>query len=319
MKTVSMKAIVCTKYGSPEVLKLVETEKPEPKDDEVLIRIYATAVTASDIYIRSGHVKWSMMIPFRLMMGLTGPRNPIIGEVLSGEIQAIGKDIKRFRPGDQVYGLTGFSLGAYAEYKCMKENDSVNGCISLKPENISYEEATMAAFGGLLAFQFMEKANIQRGQEVLIYGASSTTGIIAIQFARSLGARVTAICSASNIEMMKSLGADAAIDYTKQDALDPQMKFDFIFDAVGRNKSSGLKKSLGRNLIVNGTETSIDDENLKLDSKRLDLVRNLIETGHIKPFIDRCYQFDELAEAHEYVGKGHKKGGVAITVCHNSK
>ena len=319
MKTVSMKAIVCTKYGSPEVLKLVETEKPEPKDDEVLIRIYATSVTTSDIYIRSGHVKWSMMIPFRLMMGLTGPRNPIIGEVLSGEIQAIGKDIKRFRPGDQVYGLTGFSLGAYAEYKCMKENDSVNGCISLKPENISYEEATMAAFGGLLAFQFMEKANIQRGQEVLIYGASSTTGIIAIQFARSLGARVTAICSASNIEMMKSLGADAAIDYTKQDALDPQMKFDFIFDAVGRNKSSGLKKSLGRNLIVNGTETSIDDENLKLDSKRLDLVRNLIETGHIKPFIDRCYQFDELAEAHEYVGKGHKKGGVAITVCHNSK
>jgi len=314
-----MKAIMCTKYGSPEVLQLVEAKKPEPKDDEVLIKIYATAVTASDIYIRSGRVKWSMMIPFRMMMGLIGPRNPIIGEVLCGEIQAIGKEIKRFRPGDRVYGLTGFSLGAYAEYKCMKENDSVNGCISLKPENITFEEATMAAYGGLLAFQFMEKANIQRGHEVLIYGASSTTGIIAIQFARSLGARVTAICSASNIEMVKSLGADAAIDYTKQDALDPQMKFDFIFDAVGRNKSSELKKSLCRNLIANGTEASIDDENLKLDSKRLDLVRNLIETGHIKPFIDRVYQFDELAEAHEYVGKGHKKGGVAITVCHNSK
>ena len=314
-----MKAIMCTKYGSPEVLQLVEAKKPEPKDDEVLIKIYATAVTASDIYIRSGRVKWSMMIPFRMMMGLIGPRNPIIGEVLCGEIQAIGKEIKRFRPGDRVYGLTGFSLGAYAEYKCMKENDSVNGCISLKPKNITFEEATMAAYGGLLAFQFMEKANIQRGQEVLIYGASSTTGIIAIQFARSLGARVTAICSASNIKMVKSLGADAAIDYTKQDALDPQMKFDFIFDAVGRNKSSELKKSLCRNLIANGTEASIDDENLKLDSKRLDLVRNLIETGHIKPFIDRVYQFDELAEAHEYVGKGHKKGGVAITVCHNSK
>lgn len=319
MNSIKMKAIVCTKYGSPEVLQLVEAKKPEPKDDEVLIKIYATAVTASDIYIRSGRVKWSLMIPFRLMMGLTGPRNPIIGEVLCGEIQAIGKEIKRFRPGDRVYGLTGFSLGAYAEYKCMKENDSVNGCISLKPENITFEEATMAAYGGLLAFQFMEKANIQRGQEVLIYGASSTTGIIAIQFARSLGARVTAICSASNIEMVKSLGADAAIDYTKQDAIDLQMKFDFIFDAVGRNKSSVLKKSLGRNLIANGTEASIDDENLKLDSKRLDLVRNLIETGHIKPFIDRCYQFDELAEAHEYVGKGHKKGGVAITVYHNSK
>jgi len=203
----------------------------------------------------------------------------------------------------------------------MKEIDSVKGCISLKPENISFEEATMAAYGGLLAFQFMEKANIKRGQEVLIYGASGTTGIIAIQFARSLGARVTAICSASNIEMVKSLGAYAAIDYTKQDALDPQMKFDFIFDAVGRNKSSRLKKSLGRNLAANGTKSSIDDENLKLDSKRLDLVRNLIETGHIKPFIDKNYPFNKLVKAHEFVGKGHKKGGVAITICHtaNSK
>jgi NADPH:quinone reductase-like Zn-dependent oxidoreductase len=314
-----MKAIVCTKYGPPEVLKLVEVVKPEPKDDEVLIRIYATSVTASDIYIRSGHVKWSLMIPFRLMMGLTGPRNPIIGEVLSGEIEATGREIKRFRPGDRVYGLTGFSLGAYAEYKCMKEIDSVKGCISLKPENISYEEATMAAYGGLLAFQFMEKANIRHGQEVLIYGASSTTGIIAVQFAKSLGARVTAICSTTNIKMVKSLGADTVIDYTKQDALSPELKYDFIFDAVGKNKSSGLKKSLGRNLTTKGTEASIDDENLKLDSKRLDFVRDLIETGYIKPFIDRCYPFDELSEAHEYVGKGHKKGGVAITVCHNSK
>jgi NADPH:quinone reductase-like Zn-dependent oxidoreductase len=314
-----MKAIVCTKYGPPEVLQLEEAEKPEPKDDEVLIKIFATAVTASDIYIRSGRVKWSMMIPFRLMMGLTGPRNSIIGEVLCGEIEAIGKEIKRFRPGDRVYGLTGFSLGAYAEYKCMKENDSVNGCISLKPENISFEEATMAAYGGLLAFQFMEKVNIQQGQEVLIYGASGTTGIIAIQLAKSLGARVTAICRTSNIELVKSLGADAAIDYTLHDALNPQMKFDFILDAVGRNKSSGLKKSLGRNLTANGKEASIDDENLKLDSKRLDLVTDLIETGYIKPFIDRCYPLDALSEAHEYVEKGHKKGGVAITVCHNSK
>ncbi len=312
-----MKAIVCPKYGPPEVLKPAEVKKPEPKDDEVLIRIYATAVTASDIYIRSGRVKWSMMIPFRLMMGLTGPRNPIIGEVLSGQVEAIGKDIKKFRPGDKVYGLTGFSLGAYTEYKCMKENDSVNGCISLKPENISYEEATMAAYGGLLAFQFMGKANIQRGQEVLIYGASGNAGIIAIQFARSLGARVTAICGTSNIEMVKSLGADAVFDYTKHDALDSQLKFDFIFDAAGKNKSSVLKKSMSGNLTANGTKASIDDENLKLDSKRLDLVRDLIETGHIKPFIERCYPFEEIAEAHEYVEKGHKKGGVAITVRHN--
>lgn len=309
-----MKAAVCAKYGPPEVLKLTEVEKPEPAADEVLIRIYATAVTASDIYIRSGRVKWNLMIPFRLMMGLTGPRNPIIGEVLSGEIEATGKEIKRFKPGDRVYGLTGFSLGAYAEYKCMKETDSVNGCISLKPENISYEEATMVAYGGLLAFQSMEKAKIRQGEEVLIYGASSTTGIIAIQFARSLNARVTAICGTSNIELVKSMGADAVIDYTKQDALGPEMKFDFIFDAVGRNKSSALKKSLGRNLNTGGTKASIDDGSLKLESKRLDLIRGLVEAGHIKPFIDRCYPMEELAEAHEYVGRGHKKGGVAIKV-----
>jgi NADPH:quinone reductase-like Zn-dependent oxidoreductase len=201
----------------------------------------------------------------------------------------------------------------------MKEVDSVKGCISLKPENISFEEGTMAAYGGLLAFQFMEKANIRRGQEVLIYGASSTTGIIAIQYARSLGARVTAICSTSNIEMAKSLGADVVIDYTKQDELGPELKFDFIFDAVGKNKSSGLKKSLGRNITTNGTMASIDDENLKLDSKRLDLVRKHIENGYIKPFIDRSYPIEQIAEAHEYVGKGHKKGGVAITICNNIK
>ncbi|HVN57254.1 MAG TPA: NAD(P)-dependent alcohol dehydrogenase [Bacteroidales bacterium] len=307
-----MKAFLCTKYGPPEVLKPAEVEKPIPKDDEVLIRIYSAAVTASDIYIRSGKVAWNLMVPFRIMMGITRPRKQVIGEVLSGEIEATGKSIKRFRPGDRIYGLTGFSLGAYAEYKCMKENDSTNGCIAMKPGNISFDEATMAAYGGLLAFQFMEKANIQRGQEVLIYGASSTTGTIGIQLAKSLGARVTAICSTSNIDYVKSFGADHAIDYTKQKALYPGMRYDFIFDAVGRNKTSALKKSLVRNLSSEGIMTSIDDESLKLDSKRLDLLTGLIEAGYIKPYIDKSYSFEELVEAHRFVETGHKRGGVAV-------
>ena len=165
-----MKAIVCTKYGPPEVLQLKEVEKPTPKNDEVLIKIYATAVTASDIFIRACQVSIQYWIPMRLMIGLTKPRNPIIGLVLAGEIESAGKDIKRFKPGDQVYGFTGFGLGAYAEYKCMKETDSTHGCLELKPANLSFEEATVAAYGGLLAFQYMEKGNVRCGQKVLIYG-----------------------------------------------------------------------------------------------------------------------------------------------------
>src|SRR4030066_2463303 len=201
-----MKAIVCTKYGPPEVLKMKEVEKPAPKDDEVLIKIFATAVTASDIFIRGSQIPIKFWILMRLAIGLTRPRKSIIGLVLAGEIESAGKNIKRFKPGDQVYGLTGFGLGAYAEYKCMKEIDSTYGCLALKPNNLSYEEATVAAYGGLLAFQYMEKGNIHRGQKVLIYGASGTSGTTAVQFAKYLGAKVTAVCSTTNLELVKSLG-----------------------------------------------------------------------------------------------------------------
>ena len=217
-----MKAIICTKYGPPEVLQLKEVEKPTPKDDEVLIKIYATAVTASDIFIRGSQIPIQFFIPMRLVIGLTKPRKSIIGLVLAGKIESIGKNIRRFKAGDQVYGLTGFGLGAYAEYKCMKETDSTYGCLALKPANITYEEATVAAYGGLLAFQFMEKGNIQHGQNVLIYGASGTTGTIAIQYAKYLGAKVTGVCSTTNLELVKSLGADTVIDYTNVDTPDPR-------------------------------------------------------------------------------------------------
>ncbi len=309
-----MKAIVCTKYGPPEVLQLREVEKPTPKDGEVLIKIYATAVTAGDIFIRGSQVPLRWLIPMRLMLGVTKPRKSVIGLVLAGEIESIGKNVKRFKTGDQVYGLTGFGLGAYAEYKCMKETDSTYGCLAIKPKNISYEEATMSAYGGLLAFQFMEEGNIQRGQEVLIYGASGTTGTTAVQFAKYLGAKVTAVCSTTNVELVRSLGADAVIDYTKEDTLNPGAQYDFILDAVGKRKTSKLKEACRKALAPGGKYVSIDDGKLMLDSRRLALIKELVEAGHIKAVVDKIYPFEKIIEAHEYVGKGHKKGGVAITV-----
>ena len=309
-----MKAFICTKYGPPEVLQLREVEKPLPKDNEVLIKIYATAVTASDIFIRSSQLPIQFLIPMRLMLGLTKPRKSIIGLVLAGEIESIGKNVKRFRIGDQVYGLTGFGLGAYAEYKCMKETDSTHGCLAIKPANISYEEATVVIYGGLLAFQYMEKGNIQRGQKVLIYGASGTSGTTAIQLAKYLGAKVTGVCSTTNLEMVKSLGADDVIDYTKENTINPGLQYDFILDAVGKIKTSKLKDACKKALAPGGKYVSIDDGSLKLDSKRLALIKELVEAGHIKPVIDRCYPFEELVDAHKYVGKGHKKGGVVIRV-----
>lgn len=309
-----MKAVICTKYGPPEVLQLKNVEKPRPKDNEVLIKIHATAVTASDIFIRGSQLPIQFLIPMRLFLGITKPRKSIIGIVLSGEIESVGKDIKRFKIGDKVNGITGFGLGAYAEYKCMKETDSTNGCLALKPENLSYEESTAAAYGGLLAFQYMEKGKIQPGQNVLIYGASGTTGTTAIQLAKHLGANVTAVCSTANLDFVKSLGADNVIDYTKNDTLAPDIKFDFILDAVGKMKTSKLKAACKKALTPKGKYVSIDDGNLLLDSKRLELIKEMVEHGHIKPIIDRCYKLEEIVEAHRYVGKGHKKGGVAITV-----
>ena len=253
------------------------------------------------------------------MIGLTKPRKSIIGLVLAGEIESIGKNVKRFKTGDQVYGLTGFGLGAYAEYKCMQETDSMHGCLALKPTNITYEEATVAAYGGLLALQYLEKGNIQRGQKVLIYGASGTSGTTAVQLAKYFGAEVTGVCSTTNLELVKSLGADAVIDYTKKDSVNLIIgQYDFILDAVGKIKTSELKKACKKALAPGGKYVSIDDGSLKLQSERLTLLKELIEAGHFKPVIDRCYPLEEIVEAHRYVGKGHKKGGVVITVGHNN-
>jgi NADPH:quinone reductase-like Zn-dependent oxidoreductase len=309
-----MKAIVCTKYGPPEVLQLKEVEKPRPKNNEVLIKIYAASVTNSDIFIRSSNIPLLMMIPMRLMIGITKPRNSIIGEVFSGEIEFAGSEIKRFKAGDQVYGLTGFSLGAYADYKCMKEIDSKRGCLAIKPKNISFEEATSAAYGGLLAFQQLEKGNIRRGHKVLIYGASGTSGTIAVQYAKHLGATVTGVCGPSHIEFVKSLGADKVLDYTIKESIESLEEYDYVLDAVGKNKTSALKKACAKALATNGKYGSIDDGALLLQSDRLNRITELVELGTIKPVNDRIYDFDQIVEAHKYVETGHKKGNVAITV-----
>jgi NADPH:quinone reductase-like Zn-dependent oxidoreductase len=310
----TMKAVICTKYGPPEVLQIKQCKKPIPKRDEVLIKIYATSVTNSDIFIRSSNVPLLLMIPMRLMIGIKKPRNSIIGEVLSGEIEFAGSEIRRFKAGDQVYGFTGFSLGAYADYKCMKEIDSKQGCLAIKPANIGFEEATSAAYGGLLAFQFLEKGNINRGHKVLIYGASGTSGTIAVQVAKHLGAEVTGVCGPTHIELVKSLGADKVLDYTKTESVKYLEKYDFVLDAVGKNRTSELKKACADALTKNGKTVSIDDGALLLQSDRLKKIAEWVESGAIKPVTDRNYQFGQIVEAHQYVEMGHKKGNVAITV-----
>ncbi|MBN2746635.1 MAG: NAD(P)-dependent alcohol dehydrogenase [Bacteroidales bacterium] len=309
-----MKAVLCEKYGQPEVLKLAEVEKPIPKDNEVCIKIHATAVTNSDIFIRGSKLPFPIIIPFRLMIGVLKPRKSIIGLVFSGEIESIGKNIKRFKPGDMVYGLSGFTFGTYAEYLCLKETDTKTGAISLKPGNISHEEATAAAYGGMLAFQYLEKGTIQSGQKVLIYGASGNTGTIAVQIAKHLGAEVTGVCSTANIELIKSLGADYAIDYTKQVNVPDDVHYDFILDAVGKAKTSKLKENCKKALAHNGIYVSIDNGDLRLSSKQLDNIKDYVEANRIKPVIDKIYPLSEIVEAHRYVEKGHKKGGVAIKV-----
>jgi len=314
-----MKAIVCTKYGPPEVLQLKEVKKPTPKNNEVLIKIYATAVTASDCLIRRSDLPLIMSLGRRLTIGFTKPRKSVFGAVVAGDVEAVGKDVKLFREGDQAYGLTGLRMGAYAEYACMPEAETMTGCLALKPVTMSYEEAAAVPYGAMLAFHFMSKGNIRSGQKVLIYGASGAIGTTAVQLARYFGAEITGVCSTANLELVKSLGADKVIDYTREDSISSLELYDFVFDAVGKRKSSKLKVQCKNALAQGGKYISVDGGMPRPRAEYLVRLKQIIEEGHFRAVIDRCYPLEQIAEAHKYVEKGHKKGNVVITVGHSNK
>jgi NADPH:quinone reductase-like Zn-dependent oxidoreductase len=310
-----MKAIVCAKYGPPDVLQIKEVKKPIPNDNEVLIKIHASAVTVSDCIVRSGKVNLLLWIPMRIFVGFRKPRRSILGLELAGEIEEIGKDIKRFKKGDQVFVFTGRKFGTYAEYTCMREDGLFmpgDGLVAIKPTNASYEEAASVPSRGTLALYYLKKGNIRSGQKVLIYGASGGVGTFAVQLAKYFGAEVTGVCSTANLELVKSLGADKVIDYTKEDFTNGGESYDFIFDAVGKRYSSKLhcKKALA----PNGKYIIVDDGTPKIHLEYLNLVKELFEAGKIKAVIDRRYPLEQAAEAHRYIEQGHKKGNVVITV-----
>lgn len=325
-----MKAIVITTYGSPEVLQLKEMPKPSPKENEVLIRIHATAVVATDPQFRQGD-------PFigRIFTGLLRPTRPIPGDVLAGEIEEVGKDVTLFRKGDQVYSACAMTQGGQAEYICLPQD----GPLALKPSNMSYEEAVGVCDGGLGALNFLRDAgDIQSGQRILINGASGSVGTYAVQLAKYFGAHVTGVCSTANVDLVKSLGADHVIDYTKEDFTKANNIYDLIFDAVGKSSFSKCKNALTQNGIYVSTMPSLDVALHKLSksqagkrsafvapglrsyaekAKDLTFLKELIEAGKIKSIIDRRYRLDQIAEAHRYVETGHKKGNVVIAVTHS--
>ncbi|HNJ14341.1 MAG TPA: NAD(P)-dependent alcohol dehydrogenase [Anaerolineales bacterium] len=302
-----MKAIVATQYGGPEVLQLKDVQKPTPKDNEVLVKVHATTVTAADFRMRSFTVPAAVWIPARLALGITKPRQPIFGSELAGVVEAVGKDVTRFKVGDQIFASTlTENFGGYAEYKSLPEK----AMMAIKPTNLTYEEAAALPIGATTALRLLRKGNIQRGQKVLIYGASGSVGTYAVQLAKYFGAEVTAVSSTSNLELVKSLGADHVMDYTKGDLTSGAERYDVIFDTVAK-----FPKSQYSNILAeNGSFVSM----AKLDSKEsmdnLVFIKDLIEKGEIKAVIDRCYPLEDMVEAHRYVDTGRKKGNVVITV-----
>lgn len=307
-----MKAVICTKYGPPDVLELREVPKPTPKDNEVLIKIYATTCHIGDVRVRSFDVPFWQKIPFRLYLGLLKPKRPILGMELAGEIESVGKNVKRFKKEDQVFACTGFVFGAYAQYKCLAEDSKkiAKGMIAHKPSNLNYQEAAAGiTTGGIMALMDLRKSKIQKGQKVLVYGASGSVGTYAVQLAKHFGAEVCGVCSTANLEMVKSLGADSVIDYTREDLSKHENQFDLVYDAVDKLPARKGKKLLadkGKYVKV-GTDSKITIEDFYF-------LKDLVEEGKLKIIIDRTYPLEEIVEAHRYVEKGHKKGHVVITV-----
>lgn len=311
-----MKAVICTKYGAPEVLKIRDVPKPYPKDNEVLIKIHATTVHIGDTKIRSFKPGMGFMLDLlvkpimRIMIGFRGPRKKILGMELAGDIELVGKDVTLFQQGDSVFASTELSFGTYAQYTCIPEN----GLIAPLPQNTSYEESAPLSNGGLTALLILKKANIKKGQKVLIYGASGSVGTFAVQLAKYFETYVVGVCSTTNLALVTSLGADKVIDYTQQDFTKSNERFDIIFDAVGKLSASQCKISLNEHGIYLNVLTS--SNNLKLTTNELVFLKKLVEEKKLKSVIDTTYKLEQIVEAHQYVDKGHKKGNVVITVTH---
>jgi len=317
-----MKAIIWTNYGTPDVLQLQQVKKPTPKDNEILIKIHATSVSSGDCRLRKPDPT-----AVKLFFGLTKPRIKILGGVLAGEVEDIGKNVKLFKKGDLVFGSTGMSFGAYAEYKCLPES----AVLTTKPSTMTFEEAAAIPFAGLTALDFIKKVNIQPGQKVLIYGASSAVGTYVIQLAKYFGAEVTAVCSTANLDFVKSIGADKVIDYTKEDFFKNGETYDMIFETVNKVPLAKYKNSVKENgsliLVAALLSEMLSGLWLSLTSKRkvfsgmirettenLNFLKELFESGKLKPVIDKRYPLEQMAEAHRYVEQGHKKGNVVIVV-----
>lgn len=310
-----MKAMVCRKYGSAEVLKLEEVPKPTPKDNEVLIKIHATVVTASDVLMRGLNAPLIYRLLIQLMMGFGKPKNPILGMVLSGVVEQEGKDVTFLKKGDAVFAsgsMSTFKLrfGTYAEYICLPEDWN----ISRKPSNLNFVEAAAIPYGANLAWFYFKNMKIEPKHKVLIYGASGSVGLFAIQLAKNAGAVVTAVCSAKNFDLVKSLGADKMIDYMFPDSIAQLEKYNFVFDAVGKTKTSALKIRSKKALSLNGKYISVDDKSPSTSKADFIRIKDFVEQHKLKPTIDKIYSLEQMVEAHQYVEQGHKKGSVVVSL-----